>query len=582
MLPKANPDLLLSELNRGKYKSVLKQAKAAMKSKSAPPVFANLAGIALCGLGQQRESIPMFQKALAMEPGFHDARNNLAQTLILLKQPQKALKQLETVLKAEPGNLNALYLSAQAHWSAGALEAAHAALNRSLGLAPGQARAFALRALVRNALGLEHKALADFEQAIALNPNDVEALVNASLPLARQLRHEDSQAVISRALTLAPDHIGANLRQGALHLESGEKQKAAEAFQRVLDLSPGQPDALQQLAALVPAGEADILRPQLRKALQAHKRPSENRARLHFAEASLNKLSDDDEGFAASLAKANGDMAALFPYPAEDDTRETAAILGRFPPGSAPAAATAAGPRPVFVTGMPRSGTTLAEAVIGAHPRAAPLGERAAAGALLRPYLDGSHPFGETERARFAEDYTARLPELPEGTDVYSDKMPENYRYIGFLATAFPAARFVCLERDPRDTALSMWQAHFSGRALAYSYDLETMAHRFNLHARMMRHWKQVLPDRILTVRYEEMTRDIEGTSRRIAEFTGLNWVPAMAAPGESAAKVLTLSASQLRQKVHSRSVGGWARHAGMLRPFIENLDPELWPEIAG
>ena len=126
-----------------------------------------------------------------------------------------------------------------------------------------------------------------------------------------------------------------------------------------------------------------------------------------------------------------------------------------------------------------------------------------------------------------------------------------------------------------------MWRAHFSGRALSYTYDLQAMAGRFNGYARMMAHWHRVFPGQILDLPYEDMVADVEAASRKLAEFCGLDWTAAMARPDLAAEQVLTLSASQLRQPVHTRSVGGWRKHAETLQPFIAGLDPGLWPQVA-
>ncbi|MEY8841505.1 sulfotransferase, partial [Cribrihabitans sp. XS_ASV171] len=233
------------------------------------------------------------------------------------------------------------------------------------------------------------------------------------------------------------------------------------------------------------------------------------------------------------------------------------------------------------VLGLPRSGTTLAEAVLGAHPKVVALGERAAAGALLSTIINEDLPFDADAVDRFNEGDRRLLPDLPPDVVAYVDKMPENYRLIGFLLTAQPHCRIVHVRRDPRDVALSMWRGHFQGTALNYTYDLGAMTHRFNLFARMMAHWNAVFPGRVLEIRYEDMARNLEATGRHMADFCGLDWHPKMGSPEEHAGQVLTLSALQLRQPVHARSIGKWKAHAEELAPFIEGLEPGHWPELA-
>jgi hypothetical protein len=169
---------------------------------------------------------------------------------------------------------------------------------------------------------------------------------------------------------------------------------------------------------------------------------------------------------------------------------------------------------------------------------------------------------------------------MPESTRAFVDKMPANYRLIGYLATALPEARFVHLLRDPRDVALSIWRTHFPAAAMGFTADLEAIAQMANLYRRYMAHWQALFPERILDVPYAELVQDIEGWSRRLAEHCGLDWVPEMAAPEKNPGAVRTASVNQVRQGVHSRSVGAWRKHAEALAPFVAALDPALWPEL--
>lgn len=572
---------LSAQLAQGNYKAVSKQVKPFLKKATTSAVVFNIAGVALCGQQKLREALPLFQKALARDSRFHDARKNYAQTLILLEQPDKALLQLNQLLKHMPENGEAQYLKAQAMWGLGAFSEANSWLSACISKTPSpHARLFNLRALVRGALGQEFEALSDYDTALAIDPNNLESLVNSSRPMARQTRHQESQDVISHALSLSPDHLGANLRQAALHLERGEKDLAKARYRKILQTHRHHAEALEQLAPLLTSDEVASHKVSLQAAQKLTRKPGQERAQLHFGLATLAKKTKDAARFADHLAKANAELAAQFPYDPNEDRHLTDAIIAQFSPASNDTPTPGPRPRPVFITGLPRSGTTLTETILGAHPAVSPLGERAVAGYLSGPFLDGSIPFDRVAQSNFAKDYLERLPALPRDILAFSDKMPENYRYIGYLATAFPDARFICMRRDPRDVALSMWQSHFSGQALSYSYDLANMAHRFNLHARLQAHWQEIFADRLRVQTYENLVADVDLQSREIAAFAGLGWVPEMAEPGKTSTPVLTLSAGQIRQAVHQRSVGAWKEHRDMLTPFIQKLDPGLWPEI--
>ena len=577
-------DLALAgqRLQQGQYKPAYKAAKSALRKAPKSPAALNLAGIALSGMGQRREAVELFRKALKLAPEFHDARKNLGQTLVLLGQPEPAAALLEKLVTQTPKDAGAWYLLAQARANAGRLEAAEAAASTSIGLAPTQARALNLRALLRDRQGLIAEALEDYRAALRINPDDVETLINISLPLARQLRSDEALEAVRRAVRLAPGHLGARLRLAMQLVEMGQSEAAIEEYRQVLARDPAQPEAIERLAELQGPAENTSLAPRLRAALQAAPRRSEARAALLFAQARIADQAGERAQAEKALAEANREMAAILPYDAAGDRALTNRLLARFAGPLPDRAPDPARPRPVYVVGLPRSGTTLTEAILGAHPEVVPLGERAAAGILLKPVIDGDLPFDAAAVARFVEGDRRLLPELPDGTRAYVDKMPENHRLVGFLKTAYPEARIVNLRRDPRDVALSMWRGHFAGTALAYTYDLAGMAQRFNLYAETMAHWHRVCPGAILDLRYEEMAADVEWASRSLASFCGLDWTPEMARPDQAAGPVLTLSAAQLRQPVHTRSVGRWREHVAALAPFIAGLDLALWPEIAG
>jgi tetratricopeptide (TPR) repeat protein len=570
----------VSALRSGDNKAALKLAKSGIKRHRKAPEFANFAGIALCNLGKHQESVPYFQKAAVIAPSFVEARRNLAQTLVTLGRLVKAEKLLRGVLASSPRDTEAMYIQAQLHYARGDLSEAEQVLTSALKLNPADAKTLGLRATIRTEIGMEMEALEDFRTAISIAPWQVETLVNASLPLARQSFHIESQAVIDRALGQAPDHVRANLRNASLHQEAGRQEDAADVYRKVLETAPHQPEALTGLVSLLPPQDAAGFEPIVKAAMQHVDKASDDRARLHFALARIAKCKGDAARQLDELKSANGVLASLYPYDTNKEEEYASALTKRFQACTRDGSDQNRHPRPVFILGLPRSGTSLTEAVLSAHPEVAALGERAAAAYIFEPYADGRKPFDADDQVRTAEEYYTRLPALPSGTTAFTDKMPENYKYVGFLVRAIPNCRIICLHRDPRDTAISLWEAQFSGAALSYAYDFSRMAHQFNQFARLSRHWQTVFPNHILPLRYEDMASNIEETSRRIAEFAGLSWIPEMARPHQTGQKVLTLSANQLREKVHSRSVGKWQRNAEMLTAFTAELDSELWPEI--
>lgn len=574
----------IAQLNEGRLKPALKSAKIGMKRYKSHPAFPNIAGVCLSGLGKHKDSVPYFKKALSLAPDFHDARKNMAQSLIVLGRAETALPLVERVLSAVPSDPAALYIKAQAQMALEDNAGAVATLDTALKSDRRNYRALRLRGVLHKAMASYQEAVDDLSAVLAMNANDIEALIDISLPLAHLMRTQDATETARKAVALAPDNVEAHRRLATQLLANGDNAETRAACEALLNVAPDDPLAIELLSRLNTAEQNADLGPIIARARRtANRHPADIAALLDFAEARIASQAGDTDGFARNLHHANKAMASVSPYDAEKTAQSLRILQERFPDSASTISKREdAAPRPIYVVGMPRSGTTLTEVLLSAHPEVTTLGERSVPALLLDQYVAEDAPFGEAEAQAYAEADMSRLPSFPKGISAYVDKMPENYRLLGFLARAYPNVRMVQLRRDPRDVALSIWQAHFAGTMMTYAYDLEGMADRFNFHARLMAHWHSVMPGRILELRYEDLVSDIEAESKRLAAFCGLDWVEDMAHPERHEGQVLTFSATQLRQSVHTRSVGKWRKHAEMLEPFIAGLDPELWPEITG
>ena len=303
---------------------------------------------------------------------------------------------------------------------------------------------------------------------------------------------------------------------------------------------------------------------------------SKDFALISFARAVICKQAADLTGEAQQLKLANRAEADRHRYDARRADTAFADLTG-LDIATLPQAAPE-DPVPVFVLGLPRSGTSLLEQVLTASAPVFGCGEFVGGEAVEA--LARKQGYAHFPAAEAAALYRSKLPEMPAGTTHFVDKLPGNYKHLGLLAAAFPNARFLQLDRDPRDVALSMWRAYLSAPALSYVYDQTAMAHEVNLYQRYMAHWKSALADRILTVPYEQLVTDIEAVGQDAAAFCGIRWTADMATPETNRAIVRTASALQVREKVHAQSVGLWRTQEKALAEFTAHLDPALWPGL--
>jgi predicted Zn-dependent protease len=278
-----------------------------------------------------------------------------------------------------------------------------------------------------------------------------------------------------------------------------------------------------------------------------------------------------------SLAQGNAMMRARRPWDAESHSRSLARLISACDSARVmPAGEPSPGPQPIFIVGMPRSGTTVLERMLGNHPGVALAGELTDFGMQLHWAADTARTHGDAfiaglpglDLAAVGERYLAQTRWRANGRAFFIDKQPPNWALAGLIHAALPGARILHLVRDPMDTCFSNWRAFF-GDAHAYSYDLDTLAAHFKDYRRVMAHWHAVMPGAILDVSYSELVGEPEATLRKAFDFCELGWEPGCTDISRNAEPSATLSAAQVRSGVHARAFGEWrpyARHLAELR----------------
>jgi hypothetical protein len=224
---------------------------------------------------------------------------------------------------------------------------------------------------------------------------------------------------------------------------------------------------------------------------------------------------------------------------------------------------------PVFIVGMPRSGTTLVEQIIASHPHAFGAGELVDIGKIAPALAPDRMRYAQINQIAHAK--LASLKSLGGSAQRVTDKMPGNVEWLGLIATLFPRARVIFCRRDPRDTCLSCFFQPFNNGSL-FSFDLAECGRHHVQTDRLIQHWLTVLPARMLQVQYEEVVEDLEGQSRRIIEFLGLPWDPACVDFHRTLRTVQTASDWQVRQPIYTRSVGRWRKYERHLGTLMETL----------
>jgi tetratricopeptide (TPR) repeat protein len=466
-------------------------------------------------------------RAEAREPGRAGNRIAAASVLLAMGESEAARAMLEALCESDPGLFEAWLLLGRARWDDGAVADAVAAYERALALAPQMARVQVAIGDVRTSAGDLDGALDAYRAALAINPRNFGARCGVVQVLKARSPPEDVAAL--RSLL---DGTGRNAAaRSAVHAALAQHADAIGAYD----------------AAVRHLGEANALQWQAR---------------------SSRDWDYDPERFSASVDAIMATFdAAHF---------ERVARLG------------SEDELPLFVVGMPRSGTTLTEQILASHPRILGVGERPFAQRNLGELpaavgVPGADPLAlvpRLDRARIAERAAAHVAELEHllaragrsraDTTHVVDKMPDNYLAVGWIATLFPRARIVHVRRDPRDIAVSCWITSFA--QIPWACRLEHIADRIVDKERLMAHWRRVLPGRLYELDYEALVADTEGETRRLLACLGLTFDPACLEFHRREGVVRTASVLQVRQPVYARSVARWRRYEPALAPLVERL----------
>jgi thioredoxin-like negative regulator of GroEL len=430
-----------------------------------------------------------------------------------------------------------------------------------------------------------------FERAIALRPAYAEAHNNLGGCRQRLGDLVAAEACYDRAIALKPDHAGAHYNLGAVLQFLGRFDAAQIAYLKALDLKPDHARAWYNLVQQTPlddgSPETEAAFGRLsRLADQADRLSPKDGGLLLFAMAAVLEARGDFEGAFAHLARANARHRSGLSFDIAEVERRMEAIAGMFDRALIERLGPAGPPdeTPIFILGMPRSGTTLVEQIVSAHPRVKGGGElpnlaqgvAAVRGSNASAFPEWTPHLSPANCAELGQAYLAGLPALAPGQTRLTDKALLNIEYLGLIHLCLPGARIVHCRRDPRDVGLSCFASRFS-EGLDYAYDLAELGRYWRAYDRLMAHWRAVLPaGRLFEAPYEAVVDDVETWSRRLIAHCGLDWDDACLRFHESGREVRTASFAQVRRPVYRSSVGRWRRFAPHLGPLLDALG-EPW-----
>ncbi|TPN13782.1 tetratricopeptide repeat protein [Mesorhizobium sp. B2-1-3] len=533
--------------------------------------------------GRRQEAEALYRQVLTHKVNHAAAAHFLGLLLHQTGRSAEGLGLLEQSVRLQPKNPDFLNNLGTVMRDLGRVAAAADFFRGAVALRPDQLAA-------RDNLGSSLKQLGQFEGAeeiyrgtVARNPFHFRARIGLAETLQEAGRLDEALAVFREALSIRPKDAELLHGLGVGLMEKGELDEAADLFRQALAADPGMARAWLMLTQVKRQKERD---PELTGMEAQHaKALPDSLARMQLA-FGLGKVNDDLKDYNRAFdyfAEGNAIRRKGIDYDAEKTRAEFEAMKTVFDRDffQKHRPSPISDDTPIFVVGMPRSGTTLVEQIIASHPQVYGAGElgilKTAVGRQFPATMPGGFPWGvsdapDTDFAEAGRAYLdmlhARYPHMRHVTD----KMPGNFLLVGFIHMMMPKARIIHCARDAAATCLSIYKVHFRGDSHRYGYDLGELADFHNLYTDIMAHWHKVLPGVVHDVRYEDFVADQEGQSRALIDYLGLPWDDAVLSFHQTDRPVRTASAAQVRQPMYQGSVDLWKRYGDRLKPLLDRL----------
>ena len=561
--------------------------------------------------GAFADALAGFSRAIALKPDYAEAYHGRAVALLKLGNPQSARADAQAALKLNPGILEAALtlgqslaaeerlveardvflrlLAQRPAWPEAMLELGHVLLRlnqagkaaevlvRARQLDPTRpAIAFELALALRD-LGHTQQALLVVEQALALDSGLAQGHGLRGDLLSEHGQMEEALKSYDEAVRLAPRAPQALSARGHALSQLGRREEATASYEAALAQAPHDPSAIYGLSRQRTFSAEDPLLAKMREAQAMSGLADDARSKLCFAIAKAFEDTGDLALSFAALQEANALRKKVLGYRFEQDEALFGALAAAAPGLMAAASgltASADQPVPVFIVGMPRSGTTLLEQILSGGPDVQGAGELNFVKQYGLDLATGRTPPKPEALQAFAAQYLAAIAQVSNGKPWVVDKMPLNFRFVPLICAALPQARILHIHRNPRAVCWSNFKHYFAARGMGFAYDLDALVRYYRLYADMMERWNELCPGRLVDIDYERLTDEPETETRRIIAHLSLPWHADYLAPEKNARLVHTASADQVRQAIYRGSSDVWRAFAPFMGEAFDNLPP--------
>ena len=492
----------------------------------------------------------------------------------------------DKAIQLKSDDAEVFYNRAKLQFGSGQFEEALENFNKAIKLKPDYFEAYANCGVLLSRSGQFDKAIKNFNEAIRLKPDLAVAYSNRGNALSESGKAEEALASYDKAVQLKPDYANAFFNRGNVQSSLGLFDAALRSYNEAIRLVPDYAEAYFNRSCLdeySQTSDADF--EFLERQVRRKDLSNADLKNYHFALANTYERAGDYLRHFDLLLEGNRLRRKEINYDTAREKKVCATIKALFSeeingdpaPGNIDNSTLA----PIFIVGMPRSGTSLVEQIIASHSQVYGAGELARLRQIIKPLIRATADTDSSDsnailrnkiEHTISSDYLGYLEDLNRPEKIITDKMPSNFMFLGLILSAIPSAKIIHLRRSPMAICWSIFKHNFSGEGNGYGYDMDELADYYLLYYDLMEFWQTRFPDKIYQLDYEELTESQEIETRRLLDYCGLDWEQSCLDFHASKRDVKTASQVQVRKKMYQGSSSAWMKYEQQLQPLLSKL----------
>ena len=569
---------LVTLFSSGQFKEVLKIASELLNQHSQNTILLNIVGACYAVLNQHNKAIINYQKAISIDGEYAEAHFNLAVAYQDINNLDESVKSYKKAIATKLGYCEAFNNLGNVYKSLGEINNAIESYQNAININEDYFEAhYNLGALYKE-LNQSYLAIYCYKKALKIRPNFAELHNNIAILYVEINNLDYALEHLKKAVNIKPDFSEAHNNLSNIYLETNQIDVAINGYERSLAINQNYAEAYFNLSKITKYSFDDKKIKQIHSMLNNPNISIINNVYLLFALAYIYEKLKINDKFIEFLNKANKLQSKVLNFSLNNEKRLFSKIKSLFPlkPISF---VDNRHLRPIFIVGMPRSGTSLVEQIISSHHEVYGGGEltimpNIIESLLVDIYLNNNLGLKEKKCISLREDYLSQLSSLSFNEKIITDKMPLNFEYIGFILSAFPEAKIISLNRNSIATCWSNYRCLFSDGANDFSYKFHDLVGFYKLYEDMMHYWHEIYPNKIYDISYEKLTDNQEEETRKLLDYCGLEWDENCMNFHNNKRAVKTASSLQVRKKMYQGSSEAWKEYEDYLQPLIENLNP--------